>query len=310
MNHRKSSKLPAYVYAIAGASGGISNVLLLHPMDTLKTRFQARSFSLPGSYYTSLVEAFYSIIREEGIWALYKGMGPALVGSMISWSLYFQSYHLFKSRLSSWGETSLTHFTSSTCAGIVTCLVTNPFWLVKTRLQLQVKHKKSISSDIIPSSSYRGMIHGLLSIVRQEGWIGLYRGIGPSLLLVSHGVIQLTSYEYCKTWFLYRNGDWRRQRDRTLDVTESLIASTFSKVLASTTTYPLQVIRTRMQETSPNLYNHFLQSFRCIIQMEGLKALYRGWLANLLRVTPSAALTFLTYEQVIRLYCLVFHMNE
>ncbi|GJD12236.1 Folate transporter 1, chloroplastic [Galdieria sulphuraria] len=301
-----SHKLPAYVYAIAGASGGLSNVLLLHPMDTLRTRFQARSFSLPGSYYTNLIQASYSIIRQEGFWALYKGMGPALVGSMISWSLYFQSYHLFKSRLSSWGETVPTHLTASTCAGIVTSLVTNPFWLVKTRLQLQigqVKHRKSVSSNTIPTH-YRGMVHGLFSIVREEGLVGLYRGIGPSLLLVSHGAIQLTIYEYCKTWFLYRNGDWKRQRDRTLHVTESLIASTVSKVMASITTYPLQVIRTRMQETSLKLY--FLESFRCIVQMEGLKALYRGLFANLLRVTPSAALTFLTYEQVIRLYSVVF----
>lgn len=108
----------------------IALVLLLHPLDTLKTRFQAKSFSFPGSYYTSLVQASYVITKQEGILALYKGMGPALVGSMISWSLYFQSYHFFKSRLVSWGETVPTHLTASSCAGIVTCLVTNPLWLV------------------------------------------------------------------------------------------------------------------------------------------------------------------------------------
>lgn len=188
------------------------------------------------------------------------------------------------------------------------CLV---FRVVKTRLQLQLGTKYGkhyLSTETIPSF-YRGMIHCFVSIVREEGWIGLYRGIGPSLLLVSHGVIQLTCYEYCKTWFLDTSDDWKRQRDRTLQVMESLVASTISKWMASITTYPLQVIRTRMQERNAmNNKLYMLQYLRCIIQEEGFIALYRGLVPNLLRVTPSAALTFVTYEQVIRLYRVMIGM--
>jgi solute carrier family 25 folate transporter 32 len=268
-------------------------------MDTLKTRFQASTFSQPASshYYTSLVQASYHVLREEGPRALYKGLGPALVGSMISWSLYFHSYHLFQSKLTKGNKTVVHHFIASTGAGIVTCLVTNPFWLVKTRLQLQLGNTARWKSP----TSYRGMLDGWLSIVREEGFTGLYRGIGPSLLLVSHGAIQLTSYEYCKK-VLYNKKKGRNERPT---IPDSLISSTISKVIASLTTYPLQVIRTRMQERAAHRFP-FIRTCAHIVRTEGFKALYRGLVANLLRVTPSAALTFVTYEQVIGLYILLF----
>lgn len=66
-------------------------------------------------------------------------------------------------------------------------LFTNPIWLVKTRLQLQTaKHH---------SSQYSGFSDALKTILREEGFLALYRGIGPGLLLVTHGAIQFTAYE-------------------------------------------------------------------------------------------------------------------
>eukprot|EP00871_Galdieria_phlegrea_P001521 jgi/Galph1/236/GphlegSOOS_G4985.1 len=301
--------LPYYIYALAGASAGMANVLALHPFDTLKTRFQSSLSNTCGTQYSSTFQALYRIVKEEGFVALYKGITPALVGSTISWSLYFHSYHFFKDFLKKWKLTESIgmHWTCSTCAGIVTCLVTNPLWVIKTRLQLQIGN--STNRKAVPmytnGSSYRGLFHGLVQIVHDEGLRGLYRGLGPSLLLVSHGAIQFTIYEQCKTWFLERNGDWKRQHQRTLDIKESLFASTISKVVASMSTYPLQVLRTRMQERTFALHRQshsFLYLFWMITRKEGLKALYRGLVANLLRVTPSSAITFITYEQIVRLY--------
>lgn len=76
-------------------------------------------------------------------------------------------------------------------AGALTCLFTNPLFLVKTRMQLQ-------SSNADPSLKYNGTIDALMKITRTEGVRGLYRGLIPSLFLVSHGSIQFLIYENLK----------------------------------------------------------------------------------------------------------------
>lgn len=55
-------------------------------------------------------------------------------------------------------------------AGVLTLLMTNPIWVVKTRLCLQYDNKADASNSKI----YRGMIDGLLKIYKTEGFRGLY----------------------------------------------------------------------------------------------------------------------------------------
>ena len=71
------------------------------------------------------------------------------------------------------------------------CLITNPIWVIKTRLQLQratslrssaAKAARRVSST--RASPYRGFTHAVARIAREEGFAGFYRGLLPSLLLV------------------------------------------------------------------------------------------------------------------------------
>lgn len=55
-------------------------------------------------------------------------------------------------------------------AGILTLLMTNPIWVVKTRLCLQYDNNIDTSS----MKNYRGMMDGLFKIYRTEGFRGLY----------------------------------------------------------------------------------------------------------------------------------------
>lgn len=75
------------------------------------------------------------------------------------------------------------------------------------------------------------------SIVRQEGWLGLYRGVGPALLLTSHGAVQFAVFEELKR-FDVPDG---------LRTHWHLLIGAGSKVVASTLTYPYQVIKSRIQ---------------------------------------------------------------
>jgi solute carrier family 25 folate transporter 32 len=66
-------------------------------------------------------------------------------------------------------------------------IVTNPFWVVKTRMQLQLMNPKG--------DFYSNFVDGLKSTYKAEGVRGLYRGITPAFILVSHGALQFMAYE-------------------------------------------------------------------------------------------------------------------
>ena len=70
------------------------------------------------------------------------------------------------------------------------CLITNPIWVVKTRLQLQQRRRLAAlqaapgPSAAAAATPYRSFVHAVGQIAKHEGWQGFYRGLGPSLIMV------------------------------------------------------------------------------------------------------------------------------
>lgn len=180
-----TTRKPA-AHSIAGFIAGSASTTLLYPLDLVKVRFQVdKSPTLPG-----ILSKTRAIMREEGWRALFSGITPALIASSMSWGGFFFFYELAKPRWS--GNRIVRDAGASIEAGAVMVLITNPVWLVKTRLQLQ---RGALETSVKPYSS---MFDAFVRIVREEGILSLYRGVLPSLLLTSHGAIQLVVYEQLK----------------------------------------------------------------------------------------------------------------
>lgn len=108
--------------------------------------------------------------------------------------------------------------------------VTNPIWLVKTRLQLQVNGEGQ-------SKHYRGFFDAMKTIIREEGPLGLYRGFIPAMFLTSHGAIQFAFYEKMK--YLFQGFTGKDAGEQPAWVSMGL--GGISKIVAATATYPYQV---------------------------------------------------------------------
>jgi solute carrier family 25 folate transporter 32 len=142
------------------------------------------------------------------------GLAPSLVGSGVAWGVYFYAYNAAKARYRRAGAapaevrlSTAQHMRAAAEAGAIVCLATNPLWVAKTRLQLQQRvaltggtvagAARGAAAAAAPGA-YAGLADCLVTIARTEGVRGLYKGLLPSMLLVSHGVIQFVAYEELK----------------------------------------------------------------------------------------------------------------
>lgn len=244
-------------------------------------------------FFIGIINAFITISRQEGIYGLYRGVTPNIWGAATSWGLYFFFYNSIKTTIQKGNQqmalAPIYHLLAASQAGFMTLIVTNPIWVVKTRLCLQYDYKENMKIE-----KYNGMIDALVKIYKSNGIKGYYKGFVPGVFGVSHGAVQFMSYEEMKNRY---NQYKRRSITSKLNTWEYLSFAAFSKIIAAGSTYPYQVVRARLQ----NQHYSYEGMWHCIQQTwiyEGWKGFYKGLGANLLRVTPATMITFVTYENV------------
>lgn len=149
------------------------------------------------------------------------------------------------------------HILAATQAGIMTQVLCNPIWVVKTRLCLQYGDQMN-RMTVDPSKRYTGMIDALVKIYKFEGIRGLYSGFIPGLFGVSHGALQFMAYEELRR---YHNKYYDLNKDDKLNNIANLSYAAISKIFAAVITYPYQVVRARLQDQHTT-YNGVLDVIR------------------------------------------------
>lgn len=299
---------------LAGGLAGSLSATLTCPMEVVKTHLQA---SKGGSQVavaaaSGPIAVARNIARAEGFRGFFRGLLPTLIGILPARSTYFWAYSTTKASLSArFGESSPVHMVSAATAGIVSNTLTNPIWLMKSRVQLQ------IGSSAGNPRVYRGYADAVVKIFREEGIRGFFKGLSASYWGVTEGALHFVVYERIKARIVAQNRDRvarggylnaKNPSARPEDLTpfQYLTAAAFAKFIASAATYPHEVVRLRMRE-QPKFYGALpkyrgmIQSLRLIAREEGRKGLYAGMGTHLARVVPNAALMFFTYETVVRL---------
>lgn len=225
---------------------------------------------------------------------LYRGLTPNLVGNASSWASFFFFKSRFESLLSSHRgaqPTPADFFLASLLAGAATTTLTNPIWVLKTRM---------LSSDRADKGAYPSMSAGARDIFRNEGLRGFYRGLGISLVGVSHGAVQFAVYETTKRMYLRRQGEGGDGAAPRMTNEATLAISSGAKLIAGAVTYPYQVLRSRLQNYRAE--ERFGRGLRDVVKRtwreEGPRGFYRGLVPGVIRVMPATWVTFLVYENV------------
>ena len=304
----------------------MTSATLTSPLDVLKTRLQSdfyqaqilatrhargvrspSSLSLPQTTLLHFRETFqilFSVHKIEGWRALFKGLGPNLVGVVparaLNFYVYGNSKQIISQEFNGGHQASWVHLCAAILAGVATSTATNPIWLVKTRLQLDKNNADRIGG--VGSRQYRNSLDCVKQTVRGEGIKGLYRGLSASYLGVTESTLQWVLYEKMKNYLSNRelrvasSGKVPTLWDETVSWTGKVGAAGGAKFFAALVTYPHEVIRTRLRQAPHSngqiKYRGIVHCFRTICREEGLASLYGGLTPHMLRVVPSAAIMF------------------
>jgi solute carrier family 25 protein 33/36 len=248
----------------------------------------------------SPIEVAKRILEQDGISGFLRGLPPTLVGIIPSRSAYFYIYQRTKTFLSprlpegSPGNALV----AGLLAGITGNTLTNPIWMVRTRMQLLIDYNAG-------QRQYAGYRDAISTIFREEGIGGFYKGITASYWGCTEGALQFIAYEQIKTRLLEKQNIERKQAglpsSQELPKATYFWAAAASKAVAAVATYPHEVARTRLREQARSgifKYKGMWQTLGLMAREEGTKSLYSGMGIHLLKVVPNSAFMFLTYEIV------------
>ncbi|KAG9783461.1 hypothetical protein KCU88_g3001, partial [Aureobasidium melanogenum] len=320
----QSTQIPkAWISPICGAGAGFASGIVTCPLDVIKTKLQAQGgfasnhgkgpMAQTNQLYRGLLGTTRVIWKEEGLRGMYRGLGPMLLGYLPTWAVYLTVYEktreFYYEQCGSWW---VARCYSSLTAGACSTILTNPIWVIKTRLMSQ--STKAASDGMRAPWHYTSTLDAAKKMYQTEGVQSFYSGLTPALLGLTHVAVQFPLYEYFKMKFTgYGMGEHPAEDSGANWV--GITAATFlSKICASTATYPHEVLRTRLQtqqrtsglSSSDGMavkarYTGILHMCKVILQEEGWRAFYAGIGTNLIRAVPAAMTTMLTYEWLQKL---------
>lgn len=177
-----------------------------------------------------------------------------------------------KSRLS-----TLESMAAGAIAGSATVLITNPIWVVNTRMTAR---KEDTAEPLLPTKEGEtptpasekkrspNTLSTFLKIVREDGPSRLFAGVLPALVLVINPILQYTIFEQLKQVL---------EKRRKVTARDSFLLGALGKLAATSITYPYITVKSRAHvATGEGSKEGMTASLKRIVREEGVAGLYGG----------------------------------
>ncbi|KAF3845680.1 hypothetical protein F7725_002758 [Dissostichus mawsoni] len=230
------------------------------------------------------------VFLQGGVSSLWRGNGINVLKIAPESAIKFMAYEQIKWMIRGRKEGGVLRvherFIAGSLAGATAQTIIYPLEVLKTRLTLR------------KTGQYSGMADCARQILTKEGVRAFYRGYLPNTLgIIPYAGIDLAVYETLKNAWLQRNA----ADSADPGVLVLLGCGTISSTCGQLASYPLALIRTRMQaqaahEGKPKLT--MVGQFKHIISHEGVPGLYRGLTPNFLKVIPAVSISYVVYEHM------------
>ncbi|XP_057525226.1 peroxisomal nicotinamide adenine dinucleotide carrier isoform X2 [Amaranthus tricolor] len=254
----------ALINGVAGAGGGIIAQLITYPLQTVNTRQQTERDPKKEKTKLGTLDHMCEVVKHEGWGRLYGGLAPSLVGTAASQGVYYYFYQIFRGKAEAiaidhrkrgFGDGSVGMFSSlivAAMSGCVNVLLTNPIWVVVTRMQTHTKaSKKNIPSQALRSPEEiliglepppYGTSHAIQEVYDEAGFWGFWKGVIPTLIMVSNPSIQFMLYETLLKKLRKRRA-LNKNSGKGVTALEVFLLGALAKLGATVVTYPLLVVK-------------------------------------------------------------------
>lgn len=280
---------------IAGGVAGAVSRTVVSPFERAKILFQVQG---PGSsHYRGMFPTIWQMYKEEGFKGLFRGNGLNCIRIFPYSAVQFYVFQKIKVNWLKPDQKELYNYQrliSGGACGTASVIVTYPLDLVRTRLSIQTANLAKLSKSKAAVEKPPGFIELLVKIYKNEGgFLALYRGIWPTTLGVAPYVaINFAVYEQLKEFTEHSSPLMK------------LLMGAMAGGVAQTLTYPFDLLRRRFQVLTMGQnelgfkYTSVSNALYTIFKTEGFFGAYKGLTANLFKVIPSMAVSWLTYEVI------------
>jgi len=268
---------------VQSGTAAVCATLIVNPFDVMKTRLQLQPAS--GARYSGLVTGLVDVGRTEGLRGLQRGLAAASLLQFSNVACRFGFFDIFKGLLLVPGEDGRTAHLKSMAAGggsgLIAAVVSNPFFLLKTRFQA------------VDNSGARGSLaDAVRTLYASEGASGFFKGLPAfAVRVVVASSVQLSTYETIKAALVARGLSAER-------VTTHFAASLITGAAVVAAMQPFDLACTRMMsQDGAGRYRNVAHVLVETVRTEGPLALYAGVVANFARFGPYCCLVYVFLEQ-------------
>ncbi|KAK4371046.1 hypothetical protein RND71_010521 [Anisodus tanguticus] len=335
----------ALANGLAGAGGGIIAQIITYPLQTVNTRQQTERVARQGcDSRGSALFQILQVVRSEGLSGLYSGLKPSLLGTAVSQGVYYYFYQLFKNRAEAIASANkkrgrgdgsvgmLSWLVVAALAGSLNVLLTNPIWCLVTRMQTHTQAERKIveakretllkeaSQNVLSAISLEvqlaeldsskphpyGTFQAAWEVYNESGVRGFWKGVIPALIMVSNPSIQFMIYES-----LSKRLRTKRAAKKNITAFEVFVIGAIAKLGATVCTYPLLVVKSRLQakqEISGNVSLRYSGTVDAIIKMiryEGFRSFYQGMRTKIVQSVFAASVLFMVKEELVKVYAIM-----
>ncbi|KAK7099129.1 mitochondrial coenzyme A transporter SLC25A42-like [Littorina saxatilis] len=287
--HKINQKVPTHnkilTSLVAGALAGATAKTVIAPLDRTKINFQIAN--KPFSFRSAL-RFLYKSLRTEGFFALWRGNSATMARIVPYAAIQYAAHEQYKILLNP--SKTIRHlpparrFLAGSLAGVTSVACTYPLDLVRARMAVTAK------------DMYHNIFEVFAKIYREEGLRTLFKGFTPTIL----GSIPYSGTSFF-TYETLKKVHGEKFHGREPYPIERLVFGACAGALGQTTSYPLDIVRRRMQTagvTGHALdYTTILGTARQIVAEEGvIQGLYKGLSMNWIKGPIAVGVSFMTFD--------------
>lgn len=285
----------------------------------------------------------FLLVKTEGWGGLFSGLKPSLIGTAASQGIYYYFYQVFKNKAEAIaiarkrrgrGDGTPGMFSwlvVAAIAGSLNVLFTIPIWVLVTRMQTHTQAERKIMEErrkVLQSRDFEstlldspspdqlselsstevrpyGTLHAAREVYKEAGIFGFWKGIIPTLIMVCNPSIQFMIYESSLKHLRAKRAAKKKGME-SVTALEVFLLGALAKLGATVSTYPLLVVKSRLQakqEIGGNVLLRYSGTFDAITKMvryEGLSSFYKGMSTKIFQSVLAASILFMIKEELVK----------